>query len=84
MFTKATGTKIICMGLACTSGQMVVNTKETMLMIKKTAMASTHIQMVGAIKASGKMVSNMERECLSVQRAFLERVNGRTVRECTG
>jgi hypothetical protein len=84
VFMKATGTKIICMGLVCISGQMVVNMKETMLMIKKTATASTHIQMAGATKASGKMANNMEREYLSVQKEFLEKVNGRTVRECTG
>ena len=58
---KATGTKIICMALAYTNGQMVVSMKVIMLMIKKMAMVSIHILMAVVTKVFGKMASSMAR-----------------------
>lgn len=64
MFTKAIGTKIICMVLACTNGQTVDNMKVIMLMIKKMGMVFIPTPMDGVTKACGRMVNSMEREYL--------------------
>ena len=63
-FTMETGNRIKCTEEVCSHGPMVVSTKENMLMIKNTAMAYIHIQMVDLIRGNGPQASNTERVSL--------------------
>jgi hypothetical protein len=59
---KDIGNKTICMDKEFTSGQTVENMKEAIKMIGNKDLAYIHIQMEDAIKETGIMVSNTEKE----------------------
>lgn len=57
------GSKMVrCMGLAFINLEMARPMKDTMKMIKRKAMESTHLKLVRFIKASSKITSNMVKE----------------------
>ena len=78
-FIMDTGKITICMVKVTINGLMGVSTKEDMSMTKKMVTEYIIIQMVGAIKACGKMENNMEKEYLLVQMVLKEKENGKMV-----
>lgn len=60
--SKDIGNKTICMDKGSINGQMVENTKEAIKKIGNKVLEYTHIRMEDAIKETGTMVSNTEKE----------------------
>ena len=83
-YMKATGNKIICMDKGFISGLTEENTKEAIQMIKKKDMVSIPIRIEDATKDNGRMVNSMEKGCLLVLKAYLEKANGRMARDYIG
>ena len=82
--TKVSGSTIICMGKACTAGEMEECTKESIWMIKSMVLVSIHGQMDVSITGCGKMVSSMERENTYCHRECRDEANGKMVIESGG
>lgn len=58
------GKKIICMDMECTPGQMVVDTKEIMKMIKRMVKVLTSGQMEGITSEVGLAENNTAKESI--------------------
>ena len=82
--TKAIGKTTTCTEREHTNGQIKENIKDSMLKIKRKAMASIGILMEDATKECGRLGSNMEKVFLSLQTVKKKEENGKRANACTG